>query len=127
MLKVINRETKIELFTVSSLSLIPKGAFKVSEGVYEIDYIVPATTEETVKPRASIPIPFFKALFTLSERVAIAGSADVGVKLLWADIEDPRTTEIHLDLPYVIEGVTHLETVACIGEGRASEILRLPV
>jgi hypothetical protein len=102
---------------------IPAGAIKVSENVYEIAPVSEVPVEEASTPREPISIPTFKALFTLAERIAISDSTDVGVKLLWADIEDPRTTEIHLDLPYVIEGVTHLETVACIGEGRASEIL----
>jgi hypothetical protein len=76
-----------------------------------------------VKKTAPISIPAFKALFTLTERIAISDSTDVGVKLLWADIEDARTTEIHLDLPFVIEGVNHLETIGCIVAGRAAVIL----
>jgi len=102
---------------------IPADAVKVSEGVYSMTPAEVVEQEEVVPPRAAISIPQFKSLFTLTERVAITESTDAGVKILWADIEDQRTTEIHLDLPYVIEGINHLESIECIGAGRALEIL----
>jgi hypothetical protein len=109
--------------TTNMNQAIPDNAVKVSENVYEMPPAQEKTIEEATPMREPITIPTFKALFTLKERIAIANSKDSGVQLLWADIEDQRTTEIHLDLPIVREGIRHIESAGCIAIGRASEIL----
>jgi hypothetical protein len=74
-------------------------------------------------PQAPLTVPQFKALFTLAERIKIQASADAGVQILWADIQDIRITEINLDTQSVIEGINYLERKALIAAGRAAEVL----
>lgn len=122
MFKVYKKGTDDLIFGGTNHASIPKTATMRSDGDYEMVYVEPEEVEvvDTAEP---ISIPIFKTLFTLTERVNIDTSEDPGVKILWADVSDVRTTEIRLDLPSVVEGITYLETVGVIDEGRAAEIL----
>ena len=121
MLNIHDSITGNFLFAVSNPISIPKGATEMPDGTYQIVHVPTALV--VAAPRAPISIPQFKTHFTLVELTAIVESEDTGAKITWANLEDPRITEVHLDLPLIIEGITHLETIGCIGPGRAAEIL----
>lgn len=78
--------------------------------------IPPRTEPSVLSPQA------FKAFFTLAERIVIAESVDVGVGIIWNDIEDPRTTSVDLGAPSTIEAIDHLATAGVITEARATEL-----
>ena len=105
--------------TTNMNQLIPDNAIKVSENVYKIPVVEPEPEPDPVP--SVLSVAEFKAFFTLTERIAIEESVDVGVGIIWNDIEDPRTTSVDLGAPSTIEAIDHLATAGVITEDPATE------
>ena len=106
--------------TTNMNQLIPDYAVKVSENVYKIPVVEPEPEPDPVP--SVLSVSEFKAFFTLAERIAIEESVDVGVGIIWNDIEDPRTTSVDLGAPSTIEAIDHFATAGVITEARATEL-----
>ncbi len=108
--------------TTNMNQIIPDNAIKVSENVYKIPVVEPEPEPEPDPVPSVLSVTDFKAFFTLAERIVIAESGDVGVGIIWNDIEDPRTTSVDLGAPSTIEAIDHLATAGVITEARATEL-----
>jgi hypothetical protein len=74
---------------------------------------------------ALLSVPDFKALFTISERISIEDkiTSDIGVKIFWRDLEDPRLTGVDRNKESVKTAVKYLASKSYITDLRAEEIL----
>ena len=78
---------------------------------------------EVLPPPLPVSPIAFKMLFTLKELVAIKASEDPLVAAFFGLVDDPRLTEIRLDLQSTKEAIQHLAEIGLIAESRVEEIL----
>lgn len=82
--------------------------------------------EEPVADPAAyvVDVPTFKMRFTPQQLVAVRASQDPVVRAFLTEVvDDTRTVNVNLALPFVIDAIGYLASLDLIGEGDVAKIL----